>query len=76
MIAYVPFNESWGVKEILHDKRQQSLAKAAYFLIKSLDDTRLVITNDGWENLGITDLIGIHDYSKYGDEFAEKFGGI
>ena len=76
VIAYVPFNESWGVKEILHDKRQQSLAKAAYFLIKSLDDTRLVITNDGWETLGITDLIGIHDYSKYGDEFAEKFGSM
>lgn len=47
MIAYVPFNESWNVKEILHDKRQQLLAKAAYFLIKSQDDTRLVITKDG-----------------------------
>lgn len=74
VIAYVPFNESWGVKEIRHDKKQQSLAKAAYCLIKSLDDTRLVVTNDGWENLEMSDIIGIHDYSKYGDEFKEKFG--
>lgn len=73
VIAYVPFNESWGVKEIRHDKKQQSLAKAAYCLIKSLDDTRLVVTNDGWENLEMSDIIGIHDYSKYGDEFKEKF---
>ena len=74
VIAYVPFNESWGVKEIRHDKKQQSLAKAAYCLIKSLDDTRLVVTNDGWENFEMSDIIGIHDYSKYGDEFKEKFG--
>lgn len=74
VIAYVPFNESWGVKEIRHDKKQQSLAKAAYCLIKSLDDTRLVVTNDGWENLEMSDIIGIHDYSKYGYEFKEKFG--
>lgn len=74
VIAYVPFNESWGIKEIRHDKKQQSLAKAAYCLIKSLDDTRLVVTNDGWENLEMSDIIGIHDYSKYGDEFKEKFG--
>ena len=76
VIAYVPLNESWGVKEIQHDKRQQSLGKSLYYLIKSLDDTRLVITNDGWENLETSDLIGIHDYSKYGDEFPDKFNGM
>ena len=74
--TYVPFNESWGIKEVLHDKKQQALAKSAYWLIKSLDDTRLVVTNDGWENLEDSDLIGIHDYSKFGDEFCQKFGGI
>lgn len=75
VIAYVPFNESWGVKEIRHNKKEQALATAAYYLIKSLDDTRLVISNDGWENLETTDIVGIHDYSKYADEFPEKFGG-
>ena len=73
VIAYVPFNESWGVKEILHDKQEQALARAAYWFIKSADDSRIVVTNDGWENLALTDIIGIHDYSKYGDEFSDKF---
>lgn len=76
VIAYVPLNESWGVKEIQHDKRQQALAKSLYHLIKSLDGDRLVVTNDGWENVSDTDLIGIHDYSKYGDAFPAKFGEI
>lgn len=73
VIAYVPFNESWGVKEIRHSKAEQAFAKSMYWRIKSLDDSRLVITNDGWENLECSDIIGIHDYSKYADEFPEKF---
>lgn len=76
VVAYVPLNESWGVKEIVYDKQEQALAKSLYWLIKSLDDSRLVVTNDGWENLETSDLIGIHDYSKYGDEFPDKFNGM
>lgn len=73
VVAYVPLNESWGVKEILNDFRQQSLGKSLYWLIKSLDDTRLVVTNDGWENLGLSDMSTVHDYSKYGDDFEHKY---
>jgi hypothetical protein len=73
VVAYVPLNESWGVKEILNDFRQQSLGKSLYWLIKSLDDTRLVVTNDGWENLGVSDMSTVHDYSKYGDDFEQKY---
>ena len=76
VVAYVPLNESWGVKEVLRNKQQQALGKSLYWLIKSLDDSRLVITNDGWENLELSDLIGIHDYSKYGDDFPGKFNGM
>lgn len=76
VVAYVPLNESWGVKEILHNKQEQALARSLYWLIKSLDASRLVITNDGWENLGLSDLITVHDYSKYGDEFPDKFNGM
>ena len=36
----------------------------------------MVITNDGWENLELSDIIGIHDYSKYADEFSAKFNGM
>ena len=35
--------------------------QALYHLTKTLDPTRPVIGNDGWES-GATDIIGIHDY--------------
>lgn len=73
VIAYVPLNESWGTGEILYDKRQKAFAKSLYHLTKAMDDTRLVITNDGWENVEATDVVTVHDYSKYGENFAEKY---
>jgi beta-galactosidase/beta-glucuronidase len=61
IIIRVPFNESWGVRDILHDKRQQDFAAALRHLAKALDPSRLVNTNDGWEQVA-TDIVGIHDY--------------
>ncbi len=71
--AYVPLNESWGVYQVLTDKRQQNLGHAMYYTAKALDDTRPISTNDGWENLDATDLITIHDYSFDDSEFDEKY---
>lgn len=61
IITWVPFNESWGIRDVLFDKRQQSFAKSVYLLTKAWDETRLVSTNDGWESVQ-ADFIGIHDY--------------
>lgn len=72
-ICYVPLNESWGVRKILTDRRQQSFANAMYEIAKALDPTRLVSTNDGWENPDRTDLTGIHDYTPNGEMFGYKF---
>jgi hypothetical protein len=71
VIAYVPLNESWGVRKMLNDKKQQSLARALYFTTKAIDDSRLVSTNDGWENISNSDIISVHDYSLTGDEFSK-----
>lgn len=73
VIVYVPFNESWGVRKIATDVSQQSLAKSTYYLTKALDNSRLVSTNDGWENLTESDVISIHDYSFDGVEFASRY---
>ena len=51
--------------------RQQAHLKALYYLTKSLDDTRLVIDNDGWEHTEVTDLFAIHDYTRSGQEFFQ-----
>ncbi len=72
VIMWVPINESWGVPN-LHDPRQVSHLKELYMLTHSLDSTRPVIDNDGWEHTDATDLFAIHDYAPSGDILAEKY---
>jgi hypothetical protein len=62
IIAWVPFNESWGISEVGHSRAQQQAVKAAYHRTHMLDGTRPVIGNDGWENVA-GDLFTIHDYT-------------
>ena len=42
-------------------RRSATTSQALYHLTKTLDPTRPVIGNDGWESVA-TDIIGIHDY--------------
>ena len=70
IITWVPLNESWGVRKMLTSPEQQAFAHSLYYLTKSLDPSRLVNVNDGWENPKVTDFISIHDYSKHGEHFA------
>lgn len=61
ILTWVPINESWGVPEISVDRMQQHFSQSIYHLIHSIDKTRLVISNDGWE-MTETDICGIHSY--------------
>jgi beta-galactosidase/beta-glucuronidase len=62
VIAWVPFNESWGVNELGQSPAQQHAVRAAYHATHQLDGSRPVIGNDGWENTE-GDLFTLHDYS-------------
>ena len=73
IIAWVPINESWGVHYILTSRAQQEHAKTMYHLVKSLDQTRFVIDNDGWEHTDATDLMTLHDYARTGEELTAKY---
>ncbi|MFE5323145.1 glycoside hydrolase family 2 protein [Paenibacillus sp. NPDC056579] len=75
IVTWVPINESWGVPNILVDKRQQQHALAMYHLTKSLDDTRLVVSNDGWEQMD-SDLVTIHDYAWRRDDLTERYSTL
>lgn len=75
IIAWVPLNESWGVPNIMHNVSEQRHAMAMYYLVKSLDPTRLVISNDGWEHMK-TDLLTIHDYEWREDVLAERYSTV
>ncbi len=73
VVCYVPLNESWGVRKIVTEKDQQDYARAMYYLTHALDESRIVSTNDGWENIDCTDIISIHDYAYDSSEFADKY---
>ena len=62
IVAWVPFNESWGVPDLPDSPAQRHYVQALYHLTKSLDPSRPVVGNDGWESVA-TDIIGIHDYA-------------
>ncbi len=61
IFTLVPLNESWGVPELNSDPKQVHFQNALYHLTKSLDATRLVVGNDGWE-MASTDICSIHNY--------------
>ena len=74
IITWTPFNESWGVPRIKFVQRQQEFTEAIYYLTRSIDPMRPIITNDGWEHT-ISDVITLHDYEEDGDVFFDRYDG-
>ncbi len=72
IITWTPFNESWGVKNIYTDRKQQKFTEGIYHLTKAIDSMRPVIVNDGWEHT-VSDILTLHDYVEYGDEFVNRY---
>jgi len=70
--VWVPFNESWGVPELPNVEAHRHGVQSLYHLTKTLDPTRPVLANDGWES-GETDLIGIHDYDTDPDAMRARY---
>ncbi|MDZ4768843.1 MAG: glycoside hydrolase family 2 TIM barrel-domain containing protein [Chloroflexota bacterium] len=75
IVAWVPMNESWGVPDLAHDPRQRAHLRALTHLTRSLDTSRLVISNDGWEHAE-TDLLTIHDYEGSGDVLRARYATV
>ena len=65
IVGWVVFNESWGIWHQGERAEQRHLADALYHLTKSLDPTRPVIGNDGWE-FSTGDVWAVHSY-EHGD---------
>jgi beta-galactosidase/beta-glucuronidase len=70
--AWVPFNESWGVPNLPNSAAERHYVQALYHLTKTLDPSRPVIGNDGWESVA-TDIIGIHDYDSDPTRIARRY---
>jgi beta-galactosidase/beta-glucuronidase len=74
IVGWVPFNESWGVPNLPDSERERHGVRALYHLTKTLDPSRPVIGNDGWESVA-TDIIGIHDYDADPERLARRYHG-
>ncbi|MFD1713519.1 glycoside hydrolase family 2 protein [Amnibacterium flavum] len=72
VMVWVPVNESWGLQQISHDPRQRAFSRALADLTRALDDSRPVVSNDGWEHTD-SDLATVHDYESSADVLRERY---
>ncbi|GAC1397776.1 MAG: glycoside hydrolase family 2 TIM barrel-domain containing protein [Chloroflexota bacterium] len=71
IVVWVPINESSGGRRTAGDPLEVEHLLTMYHLTRSLDATRLIVSNDGWEIVK-SDLCTIHDYSPPA-ALAERF---
>lgn len=72
IVTWVPLNESWGVQHIAHNQAMRDYARALFHLTKTLDPSRPVISNDGWEHVD-SDIWSIHDYEWSADVVRARY---
>lgn len=71
IMAYVLWNESWGVNEIEESDKIQQMTLDMYEKIKAISNGRLVISNDGWEHT-MSDVITFHNYAETREDLCRQ----
>lgn len=72
IVTWVPLNESWGVQHIAHSPAMRDYARTLFHLTKTLDPSRPVVSNDGWEHLD-SDIWSVHDYESSAPVVRERY---
>jgi hypothetical protein len=72
IITWVPMNESWGIYQVKVHPEQQMFTDSLYYMIHALDNTRIVSSNDGWENPQ-TDIVTVHDYASFTRDLSPEY---
>ena len=72
VITWALLNESWGINEVHSNEQQQSFADSLYHLTKAMDDTRLILANDGWEHT-TSDILTLHEYTEDTELFNKRY---
>lgn len=66
IVAWTPVNESWAYPKLQENSQagldQRNHIRQLYYLTKTLDPTRPINDNCGWEHV-LTDLSTFHDYA-------------
>jgi beta-galactosidase/beta-glucuronidase len=74
IVVWVPFNESWGVPDLPNVQTHRSFVQALYHLTRTLDPSRPIVGNDGWESTA-TDILTIHDYESDPSRLLARYSG-
>lgn len=75
IIAWVPFNESWGIWNQTSRPEQRAFADSIVNLTHALDQSRWVVGNDGWE-YSSGDLWTLHIYEGESLTLAERLDRV
>lgn len=62
IVTWTPVNESWAYTSLKDNIEQRNHIRALYYITKTLDPTRPINDNCGWEHV-CTDLTTFHDYA-------------
>jgi hypothetical protein len=62
VVTWTPVNESWAYTDLKGSVQQRNHIRSLYYATKTLDPTRPVNDNCGWEHVK-TDLTTFHDYA-------------
>jgi hypothetical protein len=62
VVVWTPVNESWAYTDLQNNTQQRNHIRSLYHATKTLDPTRPVNDNCGWEHVN-TDLTTFHDYA-------------
>ncbi len=72
IITWVPMNESWGIYQVKCNREMQEFTDSLYYMLHALDKTRIVSSNDGWENPQ-TDIVTVHDYTSFTRDLSPEY---
>lgn len=61
IVTWTPLNEGWGYDNLGGQAKQRDHIRSLYYQTKSLDRTRPINDNCGWEHV-LTDLTTFHEY--------------
>ena len=75
LVTWVVFNESWGIRNIYRSQVQSNLATGLYYLTKSIDTMRPVISNDGWVHAK-SDILTLHHYEQDADRLLSYYESL
>ncbi|KAJ6010767.1 hypothetical protein N7451_002179 [Penicillium sp. IBT 35674x] len=62
IVTWTPVNESWAYTDLKGSIEQRNHLRSLYYLTKSIDPSRPINDNCGWEHV-LTDLTTYHDYA-------------